>query len=487
MIAFSELLQLPVEELRRRSLRPVKVAVLDTGIDSTHPALAGRIARATGYNSANGAIYPVKLPKTGNNDPSGHGTGVAAIIAAIAPNAVISDYRVLAAGAGGFAQTVLRGLADAVDSDADIINASLAFSKEPYLSEAVKLLEKAYRKGKIVIAARRNIPRPGDLGLPAELAAAIGVDMADFPTAWQFRFKKNSAIELTARGAAVLTAHTGGGYVRVTGTSFAAAVVSALCALWRGARKDLQLFELKTLLKHHSGRRPASADPLENRGSGNGELGTGNGAVDLVCKACGAKMTVPDAFKIAACPACGAVARRRSLLDAALYHAIIEEIRATVPEKFCYHDYRHTADVVQAVYGMIARHPELKFREKRSLLLAALVHDIGYAVSPENHEAYGAAFARETALANGYTPAEAELAAHLVLATKLDFEPVDLCEKIIRAADVSHIGTPRAKEKARLLRRELANCGIVFTDAAWRRENAKFTAKIVGLSDFKIV
>jgi subtilisin family serine protease len=259
---FSRLLSVPLWELATLPLRKIRVAVLDTGIDSSHPALRARVPRAVAYRKfQDDAIVSCPLPRRTNNDPAGHGTGVAGIIAALAPNTVLHDYRVLDADSSGFGDVVLRGLADAIASDADVINISIAISKDRWWAATSRLLEDARDRGKIVVAAKRNFPRPGDLGIPAELPAAISVDAASFPSPFLLRHFPRSPIPFAAHGHAVLTARPGGGWTRLTGTSFAAPVVSALCALLLGANPTLELFELKTLLKHHASARFRAAPP----------------------------------------------------------------------------------------------------------------------------------------------------------------------------------------------------------------------------------
>lgn len=256
---FATLLATPPWELAGRPLRKVRVAVLDTGIDATHPALRRRVARATAYRlDPGGAIAASPLSPRANNDPSGHGTGVAGVIAALAPNAVLRDYRVLDADSSGFGDVVLRGLADAIASDADLINVSIAIAKDRCWAATSRLLEEAFLRGKIVVAAKRNFPRPGDLGLPAELPTAISVDAASLPSPYLVRHFPRARIAFAARGHAVPAPSPGGGWTRLSGTSFATPAVSALCALYLGASPGLELFELKTLLKHHarSRRRP---------------------------------------------------------------------------------------------------------------------------------------------------------------------------------------------------------------------------------------
>ena len=480
MFAFTDILARPLESLSGENLKPVKVAVLDTGIDARHEVLAGRVVRAIGYKRENGESVPVKLNRSANNDPSGHGTGAAAIVATLAPNAKLIDYRVLDVGNGGYGSTVLQGLRDAIDSDVDIINVSVAFTKDRYWDETVKLLEEAYRRNKVVVAAKRNIPRPGDLGLPAELSNAISVDMGDYPNPFTLRYLRNSAIEFSAHGASVLTARTGGGYTRMTGTSFATPMVAAFCALLRGLNSGLKLFEIKTLLKHYAETReerasahPSVVNPLEVAPvSADGRYQQ----VEYVCKSCKGRVQVSDAFSTVKCPKCGAIGKRTVLLDPRLYFRIIEEIKETVPEKYCFHDWRHTREVVEAVYRIIPHCPQLTVRQKRCLLFAALTHDMGYSVTANGHEEESARIAGEIALGCEYAQKDIQLIKSLVLATRVDVPPRTLCEKIMRDADLFHLGTNRRLARSRLLRAELANCGQTFSDAEWRRREAAFVA-----------
>ena len=476
MLTFPDILSTPLYRLSEKKPKLVKVAVLDTGIDARHEALTGRVVRSVGYRRENGASIAVTLNRRANNDPSGHGTGAAAIIAALAPNARLIDYRVLDADNGGYGSTVLQGLRDAIDSDVEIINVSVAFTKDRYWDETVKLLEEAYRRNKIVVAAKRNIPRPGDLGLPAELSNAISVDMGDYPDSFTLRYLKGSPIEFSAHGASVLTARTGGGYTRLTGTSFATPTVAAFCALLRGLNRDLKLFEIKTLLKHYAtGGSPSTAtaiiNPLEIAPI---KSDSRYQQVEYVCKSCGHKAFVSDAFSTVKCPKCGAIGKRTVLLDPRLYFNIVEEIKETVPEKYCFHDWRHTREVVEAVYRIIPHCPQLTIRQKRCLLFAALTHDMGFSVTAKGHEIESARIAGEIAVACEYTKKDILLIQSLIMATDIDHKPQSLCEKIIRDADLFHLGTPRRRERSMLLRKELANCGTAFTDSEWRRQEEKF-------------
>jgi len=472
MLSFADILKIPLHELVQQKLRPVKVAVLDTGIDASHEALKGKVLRAFGFqrNEA-GRSESVSLPRTANNDPSGHGTGAAAIIGTLAPNARFIDYRVLDADNGGYGSTVVKGLEEAIDSDADVINMSVAYRKDRYWEQTAQLLEKAYLANKIVVASKRNIPLPGDLGLPAELSNAISVDIGEYRNPFVFRFLRNSAIEFSAHGVAVLTAKSGGGYIRMTGTSFATPTIAAFCALLRGTNPDLKLFEIKSILRHCACESRKKeylniANPLECAPD---TYDSRYQQVEYKCSTCGHVSEVPDAFPQVCCSKCGHVGHRPVLLDPRLYVNIIEEIKQIVSPQYRYHNWEHARDTVEAVYEILRHYRKLSIWKKRSLLMAALLHDYGFSVSKENHEEEGARLASAICRECGYSSCETNLVVRLILATKEGYRPKSLEEKIIRDADMFHIGTTRQKDVSRRIRHELQEFGLHYSDAEWRR------------------
>lgn len=143
----------------------VGVAVLDTGIDTSHPALAGAVAG--GYNARAGEDV--------NNfaDRNGHGTHIAGIIAArlsgsddddaagamrgVAPAALLYAVRVLDDAGGGFVSDVINGLHWVyAHPEIKVVNLSLGFYKEapyPLLEQAVQGL---YNAGVVLVAAAGN-------------------------------------------------------------------------------------------------------------------------------------------------------------------------------------------------------------------------------------------------------------------------------------------------------------------------------------------
>ena len=465
ILPVDRLLTTPFPRLGEGPLRPVKVAVLDTGIDATHPALRGRVVGVDG-----------KRLKA-NNDPSGHGTAVASIVAAIAPNARIVDYRVLDADNRGYGASVVDGLAAAVESDADIINLSVSIRKDVHWERTVKLLERAYVRNKIVVAAERNVPRPDDAGMPAELSGTIGVGAGDYVNPYVLKFLAGSPIEFSAHGDAVLVARSGGGYVRMSGTSFATAAVSGLCALLRGCNAGLTSFELKTILRYHA-QHPEMESGADNVLEVLPDIrGARYQRVPYACPGCGRRFEVSDAFSKVKCPFCGRVGRRKVLLDPQLYYRILGELRESIPPEYVFHNWEHARDTVEAVYRLLPRHPGLTLRECRCLLLAALLHDCAYSEGRNGHEARSARVAGEIYAASGMADRDVRLIRELILATELEREPRTPCERLIREADIFGVGTRKGALRARLIRQELANLGTAYTDAEWARLNRAFVKR----------
>ncbi|MFD7206183.1 S8 family serine peptidase [Streptomyces sp. NPDC059893] len=159
-----------------------RIAVLDTGIDTTHPDLAGKVAAEHNFSDS---------PTT--DDRFGHGTHVASIAAGtgaksagkykgVAPGARLLDAKVLGdSGQGGMSE-IIAGMEWAVAQNADVANLSLGAYDSPEtdpMEEAVDRLS-AQSKTLFVVAAGNN----GELGAktistPGSAQAALTVGAVD--------------------------------------------------------------------------------------------------------------------------------------------------------------------------------------------------------------------------------------------------------------------------------------------------------------------
>ena len=239
------------ERLRLRKLRPVTVAVVDSGVDATHPQLKGRVVRAVRVEPTRKGHRVVEGKGRRNADVYGHGTAVASIIARIAPNARILDVRVLDEKNVCTGETLMEGFRVAVESQARIINMSLAASAK-FATPLQALCQTAYRQNQVVVASRRNMPLT-DEGFPAEVATVIGVDNTKLQSEFHLLFRDDRIIEFAGHGDRVMAAAPGGGRTSVTGTSFATPAIGGVCALLVGAYPGLRPFDVKSLLRAFAG------------------------------------------------------------------------------------------------------------------------------------------------------------------------------------------------------------------------------------------
>ncbi len=204
----------------------VRVAVIDTGADRTHPDLKGRISVARNF-VADDARF----------DSDIHGTAVAGLIAAdannaigivgIAPGAELLVLKACWQGASDDIRaqcntfTLAKALTFAIDQCADVINMSLGGPNDPLLA---LLVEVALARDIIVVAAR---DAPDDF--PADLHGVIAVRAVDGPQ--PTADAASSVVDLAARD--LLSTSPDGRYDYFSGSSMAAARVAGLSALLR--------------------------------------------------------------------------------------------------------------------------------------------------------------------------------------------------------------------------------------------------------------
>lgn len=239
-----------LSRLAEKPLKPIEVAILDSGIDATHPDLAGRVVEAFHFRPEGEGVARAAVAAGTNNDTYGHGTGVASIVARLAPNARLHDLRVLEPGNKGVAACVIAGLRYALERRWRVINLSLAVA-EKFSTQLIPLCEQAYFQNQILVASKRNFPFP-DVGYPAAYASTIGIEIGRFDSPFKLVFNPEDAIEFTALGENITIANVGGGYTTKSGTSFATPVATAMCTLLVGLYPDLRPFEIKSLLKHYA-------------------------------------------------------------------------------------------------------------------------------------------------------------------------------------------------------------------------------------------
>ncbi|MCP3803488.1 S8 family serine peptidase [Allokutzneria sp. A3M-2-11 16] len=262
----------------------VKVAVLDTGVDQTHPDLADRELAERNFTDEADAV-----------DRNGHGTHVASTIAGtgvksggayrgVAPGARILDAKVLNRAGSGRDSWLLAGMQWAVEQGAKVVNLSLGTRDTPGtdpVEQAVATLT-AEHGALFVVAAGNSGPDARTLDSPGTVEAALTVGAVERDEKVYARSSRGPAPfdgaikpDITAPGvgiAAAKAAHgtigTPGadGYVALTGTSMATPHVAGAAALLAQRNPGWKADELKSTLTGSATPNPALG--LFDQGSG---------------------------------------------------------------------------------------------------------------------------------------------------------------------------------------------------------------------------
>jgi subtilisin family serine protease len=279
----------------------VIVAVLDSGVQLTHPDLAANLWRNpdevpgngkdddnNGYvDDVNGANI---FTDNGNvDDDEGHGTHVAGIIAAragngiggsgLAPNARIMAVKVLDANRSGNSSLLASGIHYAVDEGARILNVSI--NGDGTSSDLTAALRYATEKGATIVASAGNNSRNLDL-TPSYPASSNEPSVLTVTATDEgggvvgFANRGLHSVDLAAPGEMILSTARGSRYEDRSGTSMAAPYVSGALALLSAARPDLSEAELRGALLASAPKRTILSGLL---GSGGLDVGAAMHAV----------------------------------------------------------------------------------------------------------------------------------------------------------------------------------------------------------------
>lgn len=228
---------------RKATGRGVSIAIIDSGIDTTHPDLEGKVKESVAARLENKKVV---FEPTDGEDSAGHGTACAGIIARIAPAAEIYSIRVLGPGGLGDGHAFLSGLEYAIKRGLRVINLSLGTTKPQFFAPLHDLLDRAYLAGCIVVSAANNLPQPS---FPSVFSSSlISVSKTDSTEPMAFGFKYGEVIELTAPGVNVRTAWPGGVRRSLTGNSFACPHIVGIIALILEKHPELTPFQVKSAL-----------------------------------------------------------------------------------------------------------------------------------------------------------------------------------------------------------------------------------------------
>lgn len=198
---------------------PIKVAILDSGVDKSHKDFSGITFES--YNAISNNTTEVI-------DDNGHGTAVASLIVKYlskeqAESTVFYDIKILNKDGSGSPNSAVKGLKWAIEQDVDIINFSAGYQTEH--KELRNLIEEAIDMGIIVIASAGN-NLGFDVDYPAKLQNVISVGSIS-------QDKKRSItssigkVDFVTVGENIKVAQVGTGYRKESGSSLATAKVTS--------------------------------------------------------------------------------------------------------------------------------------------------------------------------------------------------------------------------------------------------------------------
>ena len=224
----------------------VTVAVLDSGVDATHPDLVAQLVPGWNFwdNNSNTA------------DVFGHGTKVAGVIGATGNNAIgvvgiafnsrIMPIRVTDTSGYAAISALASGLTYAADHGARVAN--MSFAVQSY-STVISAAQYFMSKGGVVMNSAGNSGALDSTPASDALVSVSATTSTDVRASWS---SYGPYVDVAAPGASIWTTTMGGGYGSVSGTSFSSPATAAVAALMMSANPKLAPTQIVDLLESTS-------------------------------------------------------------------------------------------------------------------------------------------------------------------------------------------------------------------------------------------
>ena len=224
------------------ALEEIHVAVLDTGVDGSHPDL-----NVVAHRDVVGDSLPFDAHP---GDPQGHGTHVAGIIGAradtegmagVAPGVAIHSVRILDSTGAGYDADIIAGIEYVLDNpQIRVVNMSLGGPAGGNSAPLQEAIDRMIASGVIVIIAAGNesqntsgvVPAGFDSGVVVSAYSVFDNTFADFSNF-------GTAVDIAAPGTSIYSTYPDGTYAALDGTSMAAPHVAGAAALFIGKNGDV--------------------------------------------------------------------------------------------------------------------------------------------------------------------------------------------------------------------------------------------------------
>jgi len=221
----------------------VKVAVIDSGIDASHPLVGGPVS---GFvlirDSPDGLIYNTEP----HSDAYGHGTACAGIIRRAAPDCELYSVRVLGPGLSGKGAVFAAGLRWAIENGMHVCSMSLGTTKKDFFGILHEMADEAYFRDIMLVTAANNMPIPS---FPSVYSSVISVGSHAIDDPFLFYYNPHPPVEFGAHGVDVRVAWQDGATITATGNSYAAPHIAGVITRILGKHPGLTVFQMKSILR----------------------------------------------------------------------------------------------------------------------------------------------------------------------------------------------------------------------------------------------
>ena len=260
--------------------KEVVVAIVDTGVDSTHPLISQNLYVEEGSlgDTNFGVDFSGKQINRTPVDTHGHGSHIAGIIKSVYPNVKILSLKYFSPQASGQEniRATIQALKYAVDHNVDIINYSAG--GDGASQEELAILKQAERKGIMVVAAAGNKSANIDMQGKGFFPASYNLDNIVTVTAYDEELNildssnfGPTTVDISAPGYRIKSALNNGRVGFLTGTSQATAFVTGVAALIKSKFPALPMAKIKAIIKKSAHKE----ETLVGKCNTNGRLDAG--------------------------------------------------------------------------------------------------------------------------------------------------------------------------------------------------------------------
>ncbi len=256
-----------------REARDVRVAIVDSGVDASHPYFRGATLEEMCVVPKGPALA---VERATSGDASGHGTACAGILHRLAPRATIVSVRALGPDGRGSRDALVAALRFCVREGFAVVNLSLGIDvpkatplkPTDYRSiiELYEVADEAFARRVMLVAAGPNVASLRTY--PGRAKSLIGVGRGAFADPEQIEVSLTVDHEILAPGVDVVAPALGGGERKWTGTSFACPHVAAHVARIIAADPGRSASEVRWALYQIAGARRVESPPPDRDARG---------------------------------------------------------------------------------------------------------------------------------------------------------------------------------------------------------------------------